>query len=231
MGDRQDGPIRGAHERRSDGEAGLLPEREWLVLRTSAVLESVATENYIRNRGCARPLYPEDAGQESDFLAALKVDLALRGTDASSQNVMQGVAHELHLACRGVTLTHRESSPDQVVWRGYQRARHLQVAWIWDFYRIQSHVMLRVLLGKHHQEPDGVWAETVRALNVAKPGGSADVRGQLSGGRNSPAAHVRNQGDTLVAVGLIVGLVESVSGSRDGPAQGPCRAAAHQAVL
>ena len=159
MKNRQDKVIRHGGDDRSGGATGSTPGRDWLVLRTSAVLESVATQNYVKYRGCAVPRYPQPSLRDGDYLAALPVDLLLADGEGSPR-----------LLRRGLTLTHRESSLDGVVWRGYQRMYHVQVAWIWDFYRIQSHVMLRTPLGHGAYRPEGAWAEVVRALKTAAPG-------------------------------------------------------------
>ena len=49
----------------------------------------------------------------------------------------------LRLAILDLTLNQHEKTDQRVVWIGYIETQRLQVIWMWDFYRILSHVALR----------------------------------------------------------------------------------------
>jgi hypothetical protein len=106
----------------------------WWVVQATAVLESVATTNYACYGRPGVPRYPiprrTGNGQEPSELC---VELMARGADGS-----------LRLACLDLTLNQHDKTDQRVVWTGYHAAQHLQVIWVWDFFRIQSHVALRV---------------------------------------------------------------------------------------
>jgi len=129
------------------------PRRRWLVLGASAVLSSVAVQNYV----CySRP----PAGAPAEDPATLTLDIALE--DAAQQPRWQPIAAQLKSL---------EVSDRQVMWSGYDVVRRLQVIWVWDFYRIQSHVALRVM-----QPPDGAedinptWQQSIDAVRAVQPG-------------------------------------------------------------
>lgn len=127
----------------------------WLVVQSSALLDTVPTENYVRYGGCAVPRY--GVGQPAPAavppLSRLVVTLSLRGQMLPD-----------------LTLTILDNTVRQVVWNGYDRLRRLQTAWVWDFYRIQSHLVLRVLLPTHDDALDPAWRETLDPIRALQPG-------------------------------------------------------------
>lgn len=129
------------------------PRRRWLVLGASAVLSSVAVQNYV----CYS--HPP-AGAQAGDPATLTLDIALE--DAAQQPRWQQIAAQLKSL---------EASGRQVMWSGYDVVRRLQVIWVWDFYRIQSHVALRVMLPP--DEAEGInptWQQSIDAVRAAQPG-------------------------------------------------------------
>ena len=129
------------------------PVRRWLVLGASAVLSSVAVQNYV----CySRP----PAGAPIEEPATLTLDVSLE--DGAGAPRWQQVAAQLKSL---------EVSDRQIMWSGYDVVRRLQVIWVWDFFRIQSHVALRVML-----PPDGAddvnptWQQALDGLRDVAPG-------------------------------------------------------------
>jgi hypothetical protein len=134
--------------------------RRWLVVQATALLESVSTNNYACYGRAGVPRYPAPPrasnGQEPTELC---VEFMLRGADDA-----------LRLACLDLTLKNLDRTGQRVVWSGYHAPQHMQVIWIWDFYRIQSHVALRVAEPRDDAEPDAVWRDAVAAIRAAVPG-------------------------------------------------------------
>jgi hypothetical protein len=134
--------------------------RRWLVVQSTALLESVSTGNYACYGRGGVPRYPAPRrsgnGQEPDELC---VELMVRSADGA-----------LRLACLDLTLKNLERTGQRVVWSGYSAPQHMQVIWIWDFYRIQSHVALRVAEPPKGVEPDAAWREAVDAVRAIVPG-------------------------------------------------------------
>jgi hypothetical protein len=133
------------------------PPRRWLVIQTTAVLESVATQNAVCYGapgpfGTVQP--PTDPGQ-------LKPMLTVR--DAGSQ---------VRLRCSDLVLKRVEDAPHRMVWSGYDQTQHTQVLWVWDFYRIQSHVALRAALPPGEAAVDESWQAALDALRAMQPGDS-----------------------------------------------------------
>jgi hypothetical protein len=136
----------------------------WLVVQASALLESVATANYACYGRGGVPHYPAatlpaSASRPSQNGTTLCVELTVR--DA------QGM---IRLACLDLDLKNLEHSARQVAWSGYDQARHLQVLWVWDFYRIQSHVALRAAVPAKDVTPDPTWQGTLDAIRAIVPG-------------------------------------------------------------
>ncbi|MBN1201946.1 MAG: hypothetical protein JXJ20_08840 [Anaerolineae bacterium] len=112
------------------------PSNRWLVAQATATLESVAAQNYVCYSGGPVPRYPvQSAATPRSDPAVLCVELRL--CDAQAQ---------IRLAILDQQLTNRESTAQQSVWIGYNNTRQVQIVWIWDFYRIQSHLALRAAL-------------------------------------------------------------------------------------
>lgn len=129
------------------------PVRRWLVLGASAVLSSVAVQNYV----CySRP----PAGAPPEDPATLTLDLAIE--DAAQRPRWQQVAAQLKSI---------DSSDRQIMWSGYDVVRRLQVIWVWDFFRIQSHVALRVMLPPEGAEGmNPTWQQALDGLRAVQPG-------------------------------------------------------------
>jgi hypothetical protein len=142
--------------------------RRWLVVQASALLESVATGNYACYGRVGVPRYPAvrraGNGQEPGELC---VEMMVRAADGT-----------LRLACLDLTLKQHEKTDQRVVWSGYNAAQHLQVIWVWDFFRIQSHVALRVAELPEGSAPDAAWKDALDAIRAVVSGDqiSFDVR-------------------------------------------------------
>lgn len=166
MSDGQAGPQAQAAPEQTQAQAGRTsPRRRWLVLGASAVLSSVAVQNYV----CySRP----PAGAPAEEPATLTLDLALE--DAAQQARWQQIAAQL----KSLEVTER-----QVMWSGYDVVRRLQVIWVWDFYRIQSHVALRVMLPPEGSEDvNPTWQQTIDAVRAVQPGDTLRASVQSSCG-------------------------------------------------
>jgi hypothetical protein len=148
-----------AKSRQQHQQAAAKPPR-WLVVQATALLESVATSNFACYGRAGVPRYPSPRrvgnGQEPDELC---VELMVRSADGT-----------LRLACLDLTLKHLEKSDQRVVWSGYNPAQHLQVIWIWDFYRIQSHVALRAAEPPKGADPDAAWKSAADAIRAVVAG-------------------------------------------------------------
>lgn len=154
MSNGQAGPQAQAASQQTQAQAGRTPpRRRWLVLGASAVLSSVAAQNYT----CySRPPASASAGEP----ATLTLDIALE--DAAQAPRWQQVAAQLKSL---------DVSDRQVMWSGYDMVRRLQVIWVWDFYRILSHVALRVMLPQEGAEDmNPTWRQTIDALRAVQPG-------------------------------------------------------------
>lgn len=138
----------------------------WLVLQASAVLEAVATANYACYGRGGVPRYPRPTTPPaSEQPPTLCVEALLRDP-----------AGEVKLACLDLDLALHERNERQIVWLGYDAARRLQVAWVWDFYRILSHAVLRVRVPPRQEMPDPTWVGAVEALRAAGPGYKLEFR-------------------------------------------------------
>lgn len=137
---------------RSEARPGV-QARRWLIVSASAVLSSVAAQNYV----CySRP--PGAAATED----AVTLTLDLTVEDAR---------HKPRLQRNAARLKNVEINDRQVVWSGYDVVSRLQVIWVWDFYRILSHVALRVMLPPDDAEDvNPSWQQTVGALRAVEPG-------------------------------------------------------------
>ncbi len=131
----------------------------WLVVQATALLQSVATSNYACYGRGGVPRYPagQPAPSAADPAALCAELLALDADD------------RVTLACLDLEFSSVEQGPQRVVWGAYDAARRLQVLWVWDFYRIQSHVALRLRLPGDHA-PDAAWAAALDAVRALRPG-------------------------------------------------------------
>jgi hypothetical protein len=134
--------------------------RRWWVVQATARLEAVSTGNYACYGRAGVPRYPVPRragnGQEPGELC---VEMMVRSADGT-----------LRLACLDLTLKQHEKSDQRVVWSGYNAAQHVQVIWVWDFYRILSYVALRVAEPPEGVAPDAAWKDAADAIRTVVPG-------------------------------------------------------------
>jgi hypothetical protein len=133
----------------------------WWTIQASAALETVATRNYacFGRSGVPRFPAPDDApAAPSPDPAALCVEMIVRAPDGSAR-----------LANLDVTLSPQEQTAQRVIWTGYDPAQHVQTIWVWDFFRLLSHIVLRVADPPPDSEPDSAWQtalDSIRAMNA-----------------------------------------------------------------
>jgi len=151
----------------SPNPTAVKPQR-WLVVQASALLEAVSTSNYACYGRGGVPRYPiaRRTGNGQDP-AELCVEMRVRSADGT-----------LRLVSLDLTLNQHEKTDQRAVWIGYVEAQRLQVIWIWDFYRILSHVALRAGEPPPGVEPDGTWKEALEAVRALAAGDTIafDVR-------------------------------------------------------
>ena len=141
------------------------PPREWLIVQTSAVLEAVATSNYACYGRGGVPHYPQPRpAPDADAGPTLCIELFVRDAAGAAR-----------LALLDLTLTSRETLDQQaarqvVTWTGYDAERRIQVVWVWDFYRILSHVMLRAAVPPAEVTPGAAWTGAHAAVRAIVPG-------------------------------------------------------------
>jgi hypothetical protein len=150
---------KGRGERRSSDRGP-----RWLVIQASALLESVATANYACYGRGGVPHYP--AGQP----AAPSSRPSPNGTTLCVELIVRDAQGAVRLACLDLDLKNLEHSARQIAWSGYDQARHMQVLWVWDFYRILSHVALRAAVPAQDETPDATWQGTLDAIRAVTPG-------------------------------------------------------------
>lgn len=130
----------------------------WLVVQATALLQSVATANYACYGRAGVPRYPRPATSEPPAgPATLCVEALLRDPTG-----------EVTLAFLDLDLVLHQQDKHQVVWSGYDATRHVQVVWVWDFYRILSHAVLRGAVPPQGT-PDAAWNTAIEALRAVKP--------------------------------------------------------------
>lgn len=134
-----------------------VPSGRWLVAQASATLRTVASQNCACFGVSGVPRYGLGESGPARQPAALTAALALRA------------GRETRLACDTLRLTLLRSTDREMVWTGFDAAQQLQVLWVWDFYRIQSHVALRVALPGEGVLPD-LWRDAVDAMRAAGQG-------------------------------------------------------------
>lgn len=126
------------------------------------MLASVAAHNFVCFGSGGVPRYgvqPSDAPAPESF-ATLCAELFLRSAAGDLR-----LAHlDLHMECV-------ERTTERVTWRVYDPVQRLQVYWVWDFYRIQSTVVVRVAEPRPGTaEPGAEWAAALDAVRAAHPG-------------------------------------------------------------
>ncbi len=118
-----------------------------LEIKTFASLDTVGTENYIRY-GISDPrrfLNGEARGAIPDI-----IDVQLELSDSTGTLLYQHDA--LHLK----RVQHVPSQ--QTVWSGQFIDQKASLTWVWDFYRILSHVVLQVTKDGSSQQADNLLA-------------------------------------------------------------------------
>lgn len=171
------------------GVRAVPPER-WLVIQASAVLETVAAANYVCYGGAKVPRYgvanPPPPPQDPAVLCA---EIIVRGPAGASPEAPDGA---LRLAELDTRFRLVEQSERQVIWVWADPARWFQAYWVWDFFRLLSHIVLRV--GYPAPEPGadeatkGAWATLIDAVRSIAPGDTLSVRVQSPCG-NIQQAH------------------------------------------
>lgn len=142
---------------------GAVPPRRWMVVQTTALLESVATGNiacYGRGGVPRYPLSPTPPEPQPE-IATLCVEVHLQAPDGTTR-----------LALLDLDFTQSEQSKERTIWSVYDAARRLQIIWIWDFYRILSHIILRIGVPQEGQTSDALWQSM---LDIARAMGKGDV--------------------------------------------------------
>jgi hypothetical protein len=137
----------------------------WLVTQATAVLASVAATNYVCYGRAGVPYYSRQR-EQATTPDTTSIDVALRLLDANQQS---------RLAWAGMRLTMARTTVNDTLWSTYDASRRLQTLWIWDFYRIQSHIALRVKLPTEGETPDDPWRTTLEALRAALPGDMIEI--------------------------------------------------------
>lgn len=136
-----------------------IPSGRWLVLQATSLLRAVATQNYVCFGSAGVPRYGAGEHVQAGRPAALTTSLTLHGADGT-----------VRLGLSEFRLTSLRFTPRETVWNGFDPARQLQVLWVWDNYRIQSHIALRVALpGEGGLVPDA-WRTTLDAVRAAQMG-------------------------------------------------------------
>jgi len=138
-------------------QAGTAPVAD---LRLEAPLEIVAASNYLRFGAGSR----KATGGDPDLLP---VGLCLTDADGASLYTLDGLQ-----------LVKTESGPRQVVWASFALHEGFQIGWVWDFFRVLSHVILR----QRDVEASGESAGLVAALRGAHSGDSLLLRVDAAGG-------------------------------------------------
>jgi hypothetical protein len=157
----------------NEAPAAPLRPRRWLVAQASALLQAVAATNYACYGSAGVPRYGvQPPPRQPKDASTLCAELMVRSP--------QG---EVRLAWIDLDLEPVQHSDRQVVWSAYDPARRLQVLWVWDFYRILSHVVLRGGLPPAPDvTPDAPWRATLDALRAAAPGDQIALKVQSACG-------------------------------------------------
>jgi hypothetical protein len=133
---------------------------QWLVAQASAVLESVAAANVTcyGRRGVPHYPVPTPAQQQPDP-PVMCAELHLTGADGTTR-----------LALLDLDLIRTAQTDQQAIWQLYDTTRQMQIIWVWDFFRIQSHVVLRVGLPPADHTPESAWQSALEALRAMQSG-------------------------------------------------------------
>jgi hypothetical protein len=142
-----------------------------LVSKSSAVLASVAVQNYVcYGRRPHRPDVGLRYTANDPSPPTLEAALSVRDDEGS-----------VRFECPAVVLRNLQTTSRQTIWSGFDRARRLQVIWVWDFFRIQSHLVLRVALADSDLPAEAVveneiaWRDTLAAIRAITLGNSVRI--------------------------------------------------------
>lgn len=143
----------------TDTPPHITPER-WLVGQASALLESVAAANVVCYGRRGVPHYPVPTpAQGQPDPPVICAELHLTAADGSTR-----------LALLDLDLVRTAHTELRAVWQLYDTARQMQLIWVWDFFRIQSHVVLRVGLPAPDHTPESDWQSALDALRAMLTG-------------------------------------------------------------
>ncbi len=147
----------------TDTSPTITPER-WFVAQATAVLESVAAANVACYGRRGVPHYPVPTPAELQTAPPiLCAELHITTTDGTSRLVLL----DLDLAR---TAQPEKTVAKQAIWQVYDTARQMQIIWVWDFFRIQSHIILRVGLPAADYTPGTDWQSALDALRATQKG-------------------------------------------------------------
>ncbi|MBN1680314.1 MAG: hypothetical protein JW966_08470 [Anaerolineae bacterium] len=142
--------------------------RRWWMIQASAVLSSVATQNYVRF-GCDGVLtYPLPGPAVVSPSDPERIEAVLIFRAAEARSLITGT--ETELVIPAIELKTLDCDEHQTTWGGYDRVRHLQVLWVWDFYRIQSHLALRMAKPPQTSAPEVAWQQAFDMFCALQPG-------------------------------------------------------------
>lgn len=147
-----------AHETQATASPG--ESRRWLVVQAAALLESVATSNYACYGRGGVPRYP----------VTRPVTPPAGDPVLCAELLAQDEQGNVRLACLDLEFSSAADDSRRAVWSAYDAARRLQAVWAWDFYRILSHVALRVQVPGADDTPDAPWAAALDAMRALQPG-------------------------------------------------------------
>jgi hypothetical protein len=132
-----------------------VPQPRTLSLQLSAPLRVVAASDYLRyGSGGVRRYGPQE-------------DLETPPVDASSlvvAMIWETAEGEVPLYLPDIPLRQTESDEHHTLWVGRASIYGLQVAWVWDFYRLLSHLFLRVAFSSPPTPEQDSLLAAVRAL-------------------------------------------------------------------
>lgn len=140
-----------------------VPVHRWMVAQTSALLDSVATSNFACFGRGGVPHYPNHAPDSPPpDPSTLCAELHIQAPDGTTR-----------LALLDLNLDRTEFNDARAVWATFDSGRRTQVIWVWDFYRIQSHAVIRIGVPPTGQQAsDALWQT---ALDAARAMAVGDV--------------------------------------------------------
>ncbi len=136
--------------------------QRWLMVQASAPLDAVATTNFACYGQAGVPRYPYvtlQTPRPSDDPPTLCAELLLRDAQGRPR-----------LALLDLTLRQRQADAKQYIWETFDVQRRLHIVWVWDFFRILSHAVLRVQLPPADTTPPAPWQHTLDAVRALRAG-------------------------------------------------------------